>query len=77
MLSQLLPDRKVAERYGVCRRTLFRWDRNPTLGFPPPVRINNRKYRSVAELDAFDARHSPPATGGLALVVRWQRQESI
>ena len=77
MTGQLLPDRRVAERYGVCRRTLYRWDRTPGLGFPAPVTINQRKYRRVDELDAFDARHSPPATGGLALVVRWLRQESI
>jgi hypothetical protein len=56
----LLPDRKVAKRYGVCRRTLFRWDRNPKLGFPTPLTINGRKYRREAELDAFDARHALP-----------------
>jgi hypothetical protein len=58
-LSKLLPDRKVAERYGVNCRTLFRWDRNPSLGFPAPVTINGRKYRREDELESFDARHHP------------------
>jgi hypothetical protein len=49
------PDTQVArERYSVHPTTLWRWDRDPTLGFPPPIRINNRKYRDVEALDAWD-----------------------
>jgi predicted DNA-binding transcriptional regulator AlpA len=51
---RLLPEAKVRERYGVSSMTLYRWDRNPSLNFPPPLRINNRKYRDASELDAFD-----------------------
>ena len=58
MSVRLLADSKVAERYGVCLRTLWRWDRNRKLGFPAPVRINGRKYRREEELDAFDSAHS-------------------
>jgi hypothetical protein len=50
----LIPDTKVALRYGVVLRTLARWDANPDLGFPPAVFINSRKYRRAEELDAFD-----------------------
>ena len=53
-MSRLIPDAKVRERYGVCLRTLARWDENPTLGFPAPVYINGRKYRDSDALDAFD-----------------------
>jgi hypothetical protein len=59
--KRLLPDRKVAQRYGVCLRTLWRWDRNPRLGFPRPVTINKRHYRIEAELDAFDRARSAGA----------------
>ena len=52
---RLLPEAKVRERYGVSSMTLWRWDRNSSLKFPPPLRINNRKYRDAAKLDAFDA----------------------
>ena len=50
----LIPDAKVAARYGVVLRTLARWDDNPKLGFPSPTVINNRKYRSIEALDAWD-----------------------
>jgi hypothetical protein len=49
-----LPDRQVCLRYGVCNRTLSRWDRNPELNFPKPIIINHRKYRDEAELEAWD-----------------------
>ena len=36
--------------------TLRRWDADPRLSFPRPLKIRNRKYRDEAELDAFDER---------------------
>lgn len=36
--------------------TLYRWDRDPDLGFPKPIKICNRNYRAELELDEFDAR---------------------
>ena len=53
-LKRLIPDPKVANRYGVSQRTIPRWDGKPELGFPKPIYINKRKYRDEAELDAFD-----------------------
>jgi hypothetical protein len=52
--STYLPDRRVAERYGVSVRTLARWDRIPALGFPPPTYIRARKYRNVGLLQRFE-----------------------
>jgi hypothetical protein len=57
----LLPDPVVARRYGVHPHTLRRWDKNPDLGFPPVVVVNNRRYRKIAELDAWDIRNSREA----------------
>jgi hypothetical protein len=54
--GQLLPEARVSERYGVSRMTLRRWDADPKIGFPAPIYIRKRRYRSRAELDAFDAR---------------------
>lgn len=51
---QLLPTRLVCRRYGVSDRTIARWGRDPELGFPPPIKINHRKYYDSAELTAFD-----------------------
>jgi hypothetical protein len=52
--SDLLPDPKVAERYKVTPRTIDRWDHQPDLGFPPALRINNRKYRRVSQLEIWE-----------------------
>jgi hypothetical protein len=52
--STYLPDRKVAERYGVSVRTLARWDQTPELGFPSPTYIRGRKYRHVERLERFE-----------------------
>ena len=53
--ARLVPDAEVAARYNVHAATLYNWDHNPAMGFPKPVRIRGRKYRSLSELDAFDA----------------------
>ena len=61
----LVPDPQVCREFGVCSMTLWRWDRDPTLNFPPPVKIRKRNYRSRRRLEetkerwlriAFDAR---------------------
>jgi hypothetical protein len=59
----LLPDRKVRERYGgISEMTLYRWDHDPSLGFPPPIRINGRKYRRLAALCQWErSRLESPA----------------
>jgi len=45
---------KVATRYGVTPMTIFRWTGDEHLGFPKPIYINNRKYWSDSELDAWE-----------------------
>src|SRR5262245_52413114 len=61
---RLLPERAVCERYGISRMSLWRWERDPALGFPKAIKIRNRNYRAESELDEFDARMrdsvSPP-----------------
>jgi hypothetical protein len=50
-----VPDGIVAAvRYKRSLATLWRWDHDPDMGFPKPIRIRGRKYRDEAELDAFD-----------------------
>jgi len=52
--ADLLPDPRVALRYHVSPRTLYRWDEQPELGFPKPIRINRRKYRRVKQLEIWE-----------------------
>jgi hypothetical protein len=51
----LIREAKVAKRYDVDKRTLKNWDKQPELGFPPPVFINGHRYRDGDKLDKFDA----------------------
>lgn len=53
--DELIP----ARRLGVTTRTLFRWTAQPDLNFPAPCLVNNRRYFSAAQLDAWQASHTP------------------
>jgi hypothetical protein len=53
-VKRFLTEKQVRLRYGVSAMTMWRWDHQPDLGFPPAIRINKRKYRDEAALDAFD-----------------------
>ncbi|WOH55040.1 DNA-binding protein [Bradyrhizobium sp. BWC-3-1] len=46
----LLPASKVCARYTRSAKTLDRWLKDDTLGFPRPVVIRNRRYFREAEL---------------------------
>ncbi len=38
---------------GVSDMTLWRWLKDPDVGFPKPIRIARRRYWRLAELEAF------------------------
>lgn len=49
-----LPARKVWERYGITDVTLWRWLRDPKLNFPPPIKINRRRYWKISVLQEWE-----------------------
>ena len=51
-----LPTVQVAKRYGVCSRTIERWEQDAALEFPVPLMVNRRKYWSIAELESWERR---------------------
>jgi hypothetical protein len=51
-----VPEARVREEFDVTAMTLHRWDRDPDLGFPPPIAIRGRKYRSRKQLQEFKER---------------------
>ena len=56
--DEFAPDLKVCEELGVTAMTLWRWDHDPAkaaLGWPPPIRIGPRKFRSRKLLEEFKA----------------------
>ena len=42
-------------RYGVSDMTLWRWLKNEELAFPHPIRINNRRFWRLNDLEAGEA----------------------
>jgi predicted DNA-binding transcriptional regulator AlpA len=57
--DRLIPDPEVRKRYGgISEMTLWRWDHDPALNFPKPVRIRNRKYRRLRELHAWEVKRA-------------------
>ena len=52
----LVPDPQVQKEFGVTAMSIWRWDRDPELiklGWPPPIRIRCRKFRSRIALENF------------------------
>ncbi len=54
--DDLLSSARVLARYGVSAMTILRWQKRQQLGFPKPIRINNRRYWRLSALQAFEAR---------------------
>jgi hypothetical protein len=50
---RLSPTRNTAALFGVSTRTIERWRRDPTLGFPQPIAINKRNYDDLDAIEAF------------------------
>lgn len=56
--DELLPAARVRQRYSVSDMSLWRWPRDPDLGFPQPIYINGRRYWREADLVAFEIRQA-------------------
>jgi DNA-binding transcriptional regulator YiaG len=53
----------LAHRYNVSTRTVDRWKDNPKLEFPPPdLVINQREYRKVATIEAWERKRATATT---------------
>jgi hypothetical protein len=75
-LDKLVSDTEVAAELGVTSMSLWRWDRDIKmigLGWPVPVRLNRRKFRSRAALEAFKAKLVDLAIQERAAITRRQR----
>ena len=77
----LVPDPQVQKEFGVTAMSIWRWDRDPELiklGWPPPIRIRSRKFRSRIALENFKrvmARRALSNGRGAAFHRRIHRQE--
>jgi predicted DNA-binding transcriptional regulator AlpA len=64
--DQLVPDPIVAKEFGgITLMTLYRWTNDPKLGFPPPIKIRTKNFRSRRALEDFKARMISQRVGGM------------
>jgi hypothetical protein len=54
--DEFVPDPQIQREFGVSAMTLWRWDRDPALMFPPAVKIRGRNFRSRRQLEEFKQR---------------------
>ena len=54
--DELVPDPIVCREFGISSMTLWRWDHDVELKFPPPIVIRKRKFRIRRQLEAFKQR---------------------
>lgn len=54
--DELVPDPQVWRELGVTSMTGWRYTHDPELGFPPPIKIRTRNFRSRRMLEEFKAR---------------------
>jgi predicted DNA-binding transcriptional regulator AlpA len=54
--DNFVPDPQVWREFGVTSMTLWRWDHDPEMNFPPPIKIGRRNYRSRRQLEEFKQR---------------------
>jgi len=54
--DRLVPDPEVAREFSVSLMSLWRWDRDPHMGFPARIVIGRRNYRSRRKLEQFKRR---------------------
>ena len=54
--DELVPDPQVCRELGVSAMTLWRWERDRQLDFPPKIKIRTRNYRSRRALSEWRDR---------------------
>lgn len=47
---------QVQERYQKSSVTIWRWIKDPELGFPHPIRINRLNYWRLSDLEQWEAQ---------------------
>lgn len=50
-----LTAKQVMSRYQISTATLWRWARDPAVGFPNPMKIGNKKLYPSKALEAWEA----------------------
>ena len=51
--DDFIPDIAVMKEFSLTPMKLWRWDHDPSIGFPPKIKIGPRNYRSRRAIEAF------------------------
>jgi len=51
-----VPDTVVCQEFGITPMSLWRWDQDAALDFPPKIKIGRHNYRSRRALETFKQR---------------------
>ena len=54
--DEWVPDPTVCQEFKITAMTLWRWDHDAELRFPPPIKIRNRNFRSRRLLEEWKER---------------------
>ena len=54
--DQWVPDPIIASEFHTTLMGLYRWTHDAKLGFPPPIKIRNRNFRSRRAIEEFKAK---------------------
>jgi len=73
----MVPDRMVMAELSISAMTLWRWERDPALSFPPKIQIRNRNYRSRKALEAFKERMFSEAARAPRRFIEQPRRERV
>jgi len=52
--GRFLTGPQVQQRYGISEMTMWRWEQNPELNFPKPMRVGRRKFYREDELTTWE-----------------------
>ncbi len=55
-MTQYLSSNQVQARYKISRSSLYRWQDDPNIRFPIPIKIGHRILWRDLDLEDFDAR---------------------
>lgn len=54
--DEYLTTADLKQRYNRSSQTFWRWDNDPELGFPRPMRIKNRLFYRKSEIENWERR---------------------
>jgi predicted DNA-binding transcriptional regulator AlpA len=65
MMTHYFSAAQLQRRYDVSRSTLYRWQNDPKIRFPEPLKIGRRVLWRDCDLNEFDERIARPSAGSI------------